>query len=376
MAYFRKRGSTWSFTIDVGQDPTTGKRRQKTTSGFRTKKEAEKACAEIVTEIERGNVNLAQNKETVGGFMKEYLETTLRNEIERTTYEGKLAIMNNHIIPNIGHLKLQKVTPMDLQKLINDLQKKGLNPGTIRNIMRLVNQTFRTAAEWGFITRNVTMYAKKPNYKSKKHTVWSKAEWETFLESTSSSRYYPFYLIALNSGLRPGEILALSWDHIHFKQKYIRVERTVIYTKENGIEIKESPKNDSSRRNVTIPEFVVSYLKKHKMEQSPNRLNLVVPGVKSDIIYNSGLNRAMKIDINQAKVPSITPHELRHTHATYLLAPKPFGLGISVKAVSERLGHANTTVTMNTYAHVLENMQEAIADALEETTTLKKTVDK
>lgn len=366
MAYFRKRGKYWSYTVDAGRHPVTGKRVQKVEGHFATKRDAEKACAAFVTEFERGNVAVTASKDTLGAFMKEYLETTLRNEIERTTYEGKVAIMHNHIMPKIGNLKLQKITPMDLQKFINALQEEGFNPGTIRNIMRLVNQTLRTATEWGFVTKNVSVYAKKPTYKAKKHTVWSKAEWDTFIEHCQESRFFPFYLIALNSGLRPGEILSLSWDHVNFKQKYIRVERTVIYTKQGGIEIKDSPKNDSSRRNVTIPEFVVNYLKKYKLEQAPNNLDLVVPGIKSDIVYNSTLNQSMKEDIKKAGVPLITAHELRHTHATYLLSPKPFGLGASIKAVSERLGHANTTVTMNTYAHVLENMQDAIADALEE----------
>jgi integrase len=212
----------------------------------------------------------------------------------------------------------------------------------------------------------VTEFAKKPNYKAKKHTVWSKEEWDKFLEVNKNQRLYPFYLIALNTGMRPGEVTALTWDDINFKQGYIRVERTVVYTKTNGIEIKDSPKNDSSRRNVTIPESVLSYLKKLKLEQAPNEMNLVIPGVKSELVYNSTIHKAMQADIKRAGVPLISPHELRHTHATYLLSPKPFGLGISVKAVSERLGHATTTVTMNTYAHVLENMQDAIADALDE----------
>lgn len=374
MAYFRKRGDNWSFTVDIGRDPVTGKRKQSVVSGFKTKREAEKACAELVTEYERGNLAVSATRDSLGSFMKEYLETTLKNDIERTTFEGKVAIMNNHVIPKIGNLKLQKITPMDIQKFINSLQDDDLNPGTIRNIMRLVNQTLRTAAEWGFVTKNVTVYAKKPNYKPKKHTVWKQAEWEQFLEATKDTRFYPFYLIALNTGMRPGEIFALSWDHIDFKKKVIRVDRTVTYTKSDGIQIKESPKNDSSKRNVTIPEYVVNYLKKLKLVQGPNNLNLVIPGVKSDIVYNSVINKAMKGDVEKAGLPYITPHELRHTHATYLLSPKPFGLGIGVKAVSERLGHANTTVTLNTYAHVLENMQDAIADALEEMN--KKAVEK
>lgn len=386
MAYFRKRGckcadkkkckcgAKWSFTVDLGRDPVTNERQQTTRSGFKTKGEAEKVCAELVTEFERGNISVTSAKDTLGAFMKEYLETTLKNEIEQNTYEGKVSFMNNHVIPKLGNLKLQKITPMHIQRFINELQESGLGVGSIWNIMKLVNQTLRTAHEWGFVTKNVTIHAKKPMYKKKNNQIWTKKEWDTFLEATKKSRFYPYYLIALNSGLRPGEIFALTWDDIDFKKKTIRVDKTVVNTKANGIEIKPSPKNDSSRRNVTIPEFVINYLKIYKLEQSPQRMNLVIPGIKSEIVYNSTINKALKADIKKAGVPSITPHELRHTHATYLISPKPFGLGISIKAVSERLGHANSTVTMNTYAHALENMQDAIAEALDDlnTETAKK----
>lgn len=187
---------------------------------------------------------------------------------------------------------------------------------------------------------------------------------------TKQSRLYPYYHIALNTGLRPGELCALYWDHVDFKKKLVRVARTTAITKAKGLHIKNSPKNDASIRSVTIPTNLVTYLKKLKMTQKPNPLNLIVPGIRIDIMHNAVLNDLMSKDIAPTGLIHLTPHELRHTHATYLLAPKPFGLGKSIKAVSERLGHASTIVTMNTYAHVLEGMHDAIADALEEAQTI------
>lgn len=371
MAYYRKRGDKWSFTVDVGRDPVTNERIQKTRSGYSTKREAEKACAELVTEYERGNLSLRANKDTLGVFMKSYLETTLVNEIRQSTYEAKIRIMNNHIIPKLGHLKMQKITPLELQKFYNELE---LNPGTIQNVNRLMNQTLRTAVEWGYIIKNVNTLVKKPTYRKKAGIkVWTKDQYEVFLEVTKGTRFHPFYMIELNCGLRPGETFALSWDQIQFKQKTIRVERTVVYTKKDGIVIQQYPKNDASFRNISMPDSLVKYLMKLKLEQPPNPLNLVIPGIKSEIVYNSTINKALKVDIGKSNLPFITPHDLRHTHATYLLSHPPFGLGLSVKAVSERLGHAKATTTLNTYSHVLPNMQESVAESIEK--NVRKTVD-
>lgn len=373
---FRKRGckcsdkkkckcdATWSFSIDIGRDPVTNKRKQSGGSGYVTKKEAAAACAAMITDYERGALLVTAGKanETVESFMTNYLNTVLKNDVEGNTLENKVAIMKKYIIPELGDTSIKKLTPMQVQKFINSLVAMELSAGTIRNIMRLLNQTMNKALEWGYVTRNVVVLTSKPSYKPEKFDIWNKEQFEHFLRSSKNSRLYPYYLIALTTGMRPGEIASISWDMVDTKLNIIRVERNAVYSKEKGIRIKPTPKNDSSKRNITVPESVISYLKRLKLSQVPNELNLVVPGIKNPIIYNSVINKIFKQDVAAAGLPHLKPHGLRHTHATYLLSPPPFGLGQSVKAVSERLGHANATTTMNTYAHVLPNMQESLAE--------------
>lgn len=361
MAYFRKRGEFWSYTVDVGRDPTTGKRKQKVVSGFKTKREAEKACAELVTEYERGNLVVSASKDTLGAFMADFMQNTVKNDVNANTYDGQLGLMNNHIIPKLGNTKLQKLTPMDIQKFYNQLLSEGLSPGTIHNIGNLLGKTLRVASEWGFAVKNVASLVRKPSYKQTKMNVWTQEEVERFLTDTKSCRFHPFYLIALTTGMRLGEILALDWDHINFKKNLIQVEQTVVYAG-NDIYIKPSTKTDSSSRSVTIPDFVVNYLKRLKLEQLPNQLNLVIPGIKSPIVYNSTINKAYKQNLKLSTVTPIRIHDMRHTHATLLLQA-----GENIKVVSERLGHAKVTTTLNTYAHVLPNMQKSLAENLEKT---------
>lgn len=363
MAYFRKRGDSWSFTVDVGRD-SAGKRKQKTVSGFKTKKEAEKACAELVTEFERGNLVISASKDTVEAFITDFLENTIKNEVSRNTYISQRGYINNHIIPKLGKIKLQKLTPMDIQRFYNLLIEEGISPGTVHNIGNLLGKTLRVASEWGFITKNVASVVKKPTYKQPKMKAWTKEEMETFLDKTRNSRFHVFYLISLTTGMRIGEICALNWGDVDFKNKRITVTKTVVYA-DKQLYIKESPKTDGSNRTIDIPDFVVNYLKRYKLEQTPNRLNLIVPGIKHDLVYNSALSKVFNDDIKIAGVPKIRIHDMRHTHATLLLQ-----MGENIKVVSERLGHATITTTLNTYAHVMPNMQKTLAENLEKSINL------
>jgi integrase len=372
MAYFRKRGckcekgkkctcgATWSFSIDVGRDPKTNKRKQKTISGFKTQKEAKTAYSEMVTEMERGNLVLNTKSDTLGEFMLSYLETSVSNNVSPSTYSAQLGWARNHIIPRIGSVKLVKLTPLHVQAFYKEMLDDGLSAGHISNIANLLSKTLNTASEWGFIAKNVASVVKRPSYKPKKMSIWTQDEFEYFLQYTKNSRYHVAYLLALTTGMRIGEILALQWDSVDFKNNEIHVKQTVSYTKGLGIHIKQSPKTVSSNRHFSIANFVAVYLKKYKLEQTPNALNLVMPSAGDELLFPPVLNHTFRKDIKAANVPSIRFHDLRHTHATWLLMS-----GENVKVVSERLGHSNITTTLNTYAHILPNMQKAVADRMD-----------
>lgn len=346
-------------------DPKTGERKQPGLGGFATRQEAEEACAEMITQYSKGELTAGSGVETVESFMRIYLNTVLVNELSERTFDQKFAQMENHIVPALGNIKLQKLTPMQVQSFINDLIDKGKSPGTIQSITVLLSQTLKKAMEWGYVTRNVATLTSKPSYKPDKHPVWSKEQFTHFLKSTTESHLYPFYLIALTTGMRPGEILALSWDKVDFKTGKIKVDCTVTYIKEKGIYIKPSPKNDTSRRTIPVPVTVLSTLKKIKMSQSPNEYNVVVPGINTGLCHSTTLRRIMSDDVKAAGLPPLNPHGLRHTFATYLLSPAPHGLGQSVTAVAELLGHSKTTTTWNTYSHSLPSMKDSIADQID-----------
>lgn len=377
MAYFRLRGcicsnkkrckcgAKWSFTVDVGIDPQTGKRKQKTVSGFASQAEAQIACKELEVDLHRGDITVKENR-TLADFTKYCLNNILLHKLSPSTMIVRWNIFRNHIEPSAAGKKLiHKLSADDLQLFYNNLSEIGLAPATISNVSQLIGQVLRLAIERDYIIKNINSMTTRPVQKKRKIEVWNKEQMERFLTMSAESALYPYYLIALNTGMRPGEILSTSWDLVDFSKMTVNVQRSLTRNSDNAVVLGDSPKNPSSLRTITLPAHVVAYLKRYKLEQFPNEYNLVVPGLNTPIMNQSTAIQIFKRDCKNAEVPFIYLHGLRHTHATYLLTPQPEGLGISVKAVSERLGHANTTTTLNTYFSVMPNMQDMIAERLD-----------
>lgn len=367
MAYFSKyKGKTgketWLFKVDVGTDPITGKRRQITRRGFATKKAAQAACAEVVNEHEKGTfVNATKDK--VKEFILDYLDNTYRHQVSLRTYECKMSLATKHIIPRLGHLPLAKVTPMDIQSFYNEL-RKTYSAGYVQNIGVLLGLVFKQAEQWGLIKKNVVPLVKKPSTPRKKSNlnVWTIEQQKAFLSHAKAHKgdyYYYIYLVALATGMRQGEILGLLWSDVDFKEKSIHVRRTAIYHGKK-LEIKDSPKTDSSVRAIRIPDEVVKELREYKLMCKPNDLNLVFPSPKTGkILYSNSLDKNFRLDVAAAGLPPLPFHNLRHTFATTLLE-----LEESLKVVQEILGHATIKTTADTYAHVTTNMQEKAADRI------------
>lgn len=371
MPYYRKRGckckgkcncdATWSFTIDVGRDPVTNKRIQRQEGGFKTKRDAEKAAAEMQTQIEHGDYVKPSN-ETVGAFMLDFVEQTLKNHVAPNTYEARLGFVNNHIIPRIGHINLLKLTPVDIQRFYNELREEH-GAGHVQNIGNLLTKAFKQAYEWGMIQKNVAALVKKPPISRKNTTmkVWTVDQQKAFLDyaKVDNEFYYRLFLLALTTGMRKGEVLGLQWNDIDLKQGIIQVKRTLVIANKT-IYLKDNPKTESSIRSISVAENTIKQLREYKLKQLPNELNLVFPSPKTNkLLYPNSLDKHFAKTIKAAGVPVISFHGLRHTFATTLLE-----LGVNAKIVQEMLGHSTIKTTMDTYSHVLPNMQKGASEFL------------
>jgi integrase len=359
----RKRctcGAKWYYRYSI-TDPATGKRKQKEVGGFRTKAEAEEAAKKILAEIQQG-IYVEPSKYTVESFLIEYLEQTLKHEIAPNTFEQRQAMVRNHIAPRIGKVKLADLTPNLIQKMVNDL-RETFSAGYVQNICRLLNKALNHAVRWNMIARNPAALVKKPSTsrKNTKMKVWTVDEQKTFLGFAKQGQqlYYMLFLVALTTGMRKGELLGLKWGDIDLKTGIISVKRTVVWA-DKTLYLKDTPKTESSIRSIQLPKEVLRELKKWQLACPSNLHDLVFPSPATNgILYPNSLDKAFIRTVKGAGVPYISFHGLRHTFATTLLANN-----VNPKIVQEMLGHATIKTTMDTYSHVLPNMQRSAAEQL------------
>lgn len=194
--YFRKRGSKWSFSIDIGRDPGTGKRKQKTVSGFKTKKEAEKACAEMIAQIENNQyIELSQN--TFGAFLIDFMETRSKQMMKESTFYMQMSIIKQNILPELGHIKLKDLKPIRLQKFYKEKLDSKLSPNYIRTMHSIIRKALKAAVEWNLVQVNTASLAKAPRPQTNEITTWTIEQANYFLEAMKGSRNFIIYVLAI-----------------------------------------------------------------------------------------------------------------------------------------------------------------------------------
>lgn len=359
----RKRctcGAKWYYRYDI-TDPKTGKRKQKEVGGFRTKEEAEEAAVRIQAELLNGTY-IEPTKLTVGEFLLDFVENTLKYEVAPNTYEQRLAYVKNHIQPHMGLMKLTDLAPNHVQNFYNSL-REHYGPGHVQNIGNLLSKAFKQAVKWNLINKNPVSLVKKPptSRKNTRMKTWTIEEQKKFLDYAKGGPklYYVIFLLALTSGMRKGELLGLTWEDVNMTLGTVCIKRTIVYAQKT-IYLKDMPKTENSIRTIQLPQPTIDVLKEWSLDCPPNKLNLLFPSPKTNgLLYPNSVFTQFKKTIEGAGVPPISMHGLRHTFATTLLANN-----VNPKIVQEMLGHSTITTTMDTYSHVLPNMQKEAASQL------------
>lgn len=371
--YFRKRGDKWSFTIDVGRDPSTGKRTQKTKGGFKTKKEAQAACAELIAELTKG-VYVDAKDLIFKDIMEEWLELS-KVRVKDTTYKNYFRAVDTRIIPALGQMKVKDINHATIQKYISELIDEGCSPRYIEYLFTIINGAVEHAVKTERLVKNPLQYVEVPRPRRRTHTTWEVEEINRFLHFAKFDNpiYFVSLKIAIHTGMRRGEVLGLRWSDVNLKEQKISVTQSLIYDDE-GFRFSDL-KTKSSKRLISIDDDLTAELKQYKAQQNQFKLalgseyhdlDLVCCREDGKPIYPRTLAQHFENVIKKAGVPKIRLHDLRHTHATILLK-----LGENPKVVSERLGHSTVTMTLDTYSHVTPDMQKVTADKFG--TALKKT---
>ncbi|GAE36498.1 site-specific integrase [Halalkalibacter akibai] len=360
-----KKTGKWDIAIDIGNDPSTGKRKQKRKRGFSTKKEAEIALTRLNGDLIEGTY-IDPSKKKLNEFMEEWFETR-RMQVSRRTLINQLSLFNHHIKPHIGFSRLNEINPSVIQKLITTLVKNAnLQPSSISKIIAILKVALEKAVKLQLIKVNPVTNVDLPRENKTEMIVWDKSQVDTFLSNSKKFRHYTACLIAVYTGMRKGEILGLRWKDLDLEKKVIYIRQTL---ESDGKAFKAGAKNTSSVRTIHISNQLISQLKVHRKKLTEERLKNGTPYNDLDLVictkYGNPidpptLSRRFKEQAKVIGLPVIRFHDLRHTHATLLIEQN-----VNVKIISERLGHSSIQMTLDRYSHVLPSMQQDVAKQLD-----------
>lgn len=342
--HVRKRGKKYSIVLYLGRDES-GRRKQKWIGGFETKKDAEKALAEKLHDMYRG-VTIDVSTDTVADYLADWL-TDKESKIRPSTYRSYEWLLRDHLIPQLGPVKLAELKPQHLQRLYSNLlkQDKPLSKRSVHHLHGIIRQALKRAVKWDLVGRNVADGVDPPRPEDKEMEVWTKPQVRQFLDSSVDDRFFAVYILASSTGMRKGEILGLRWEDIDFDNNRLQIQRALQWSKGKATFV--PPKTQKSKRTVTLPPTVTSVLRTHKARQNEYKRKLG-PLYKDQGLLFTALDgspvQPRVVDEhwyrgrNAANVPKIRFHDLRHTHASLLLE-----LGVHPKVVSERLGSREKT---------------------------------
>ncbi|MED4005007.1 site-specific integrase [Priestia aryabhattai] len=360
-----KSTGMYYFIVDIGKDQLTGKRRQRKKRGFKTKKEAEKALAVVLNEVNLGTF-IEPALINLDDFTKEwFIERQMR--LSKSTIKNHMSLYKTHIKPNLGHYKLQELSPIIIQKFTNNLvADSSLSPNSIRKLLFIMNLLMKKAYGLKLIQENPLMHVSVPREVKSEMIIWDLNQVNYYIAQAKQNRYYTVVLMALLTGMRKGEILGLRWKDVDFEKQIIYVRQIYDgYAKE----LKIGAKTSSGVRSIHVPDILIQQLKKERKKVIANKLKQGTDYTDYDLVNctkygnpldSSTVSKRFKNHSEKLGLPTIRFHDLRHTHVTMLLQQ-----GINVKVISERVGHSSIQITLNQYSHVLPSMQQEVADKLD-----------
>ena len=369
--HIRKRGRSWAIVVDRGRDGR-GRRRQRWHTVQGTKRDAQRELARLPHELNTG-AYLEPTRITMCEYLERWLADYAKTNVNPKTFERYREIVRLHLIPALGGCPLVKLQPLHIQAYYSQAIQSGRRDGkhglaaqTVLHHHRVLREALMHAQRWQLIVRNPADLVEPPRPPRKEAKVLDVHQAGDLLAALDGHRLYNPVLLALTTGMRRGEIRALRWPDVDFEAGTLTVRKSLQQTNE-GVAFK-TPKSGKGR-TVALPPMAVEVLGAHRVAQAEQRLALGGAYANNDLVFArpdghpwepDSFTSSFSAFVRRARLPHITFHGLRHTHATLLLTK-----GIHPKVVSERLGHSKVGFTLDIYAHVLPGMQKEAARRIE-----------
>ncbi len=333
----------------------------------KTQQEAIKVARKVNQEKERGMLLLTEDQ-SLNTFLTGWLQDTTKYRVRERTYIRYRELIELHVLPTLGKVKLQKLSPQHLQKLYNQKLEEGYAPQTVKHIHRVLHRAFHDALRWQLVTHNVCDAVDAPRVPKKEMQVLTGQQAQQFLEAARGEPLEALYVLALSTGAREGELLGLRWEDLDLALETMQIRRTLTRMVRKGFTTSE-PKSAKSRRRIHLSQLAIEALKRHRIRQNEARLAAGPAWSEQGWVFCNAVGRPIEVGnmirrsfrplLAKAGLPTMKFHELRHSAASLLLA-----MGVHPKIVQELLGHSTVSITLDIYSHALPSLQEEAVNRL------------
>ena len=362
----------WQARYTEGFDTVTGKQIQRSITG-KTQREVAQKLKERTYEIDQGTYQ-APSKMTVGEWFSIWQQEYL-SDVRPSTAQLYKKSLTLYVIPNIGSVKLDAVTPHMIQQLINTLCRQKtrfgtLSPKTVKNIRGILHKALQQAVENQYIRYNPVNACKPPRGVKKEIQPLTEEQQAAFLKEIRGHTHEYLYLIALFTGIRESEVLGLTWDCIDFRQRTLTVKQQLSKASKKSGELSLVPTKNGKVRVLALAPSVLQCFRLQKLQQNNMRMEAGELWTEKDLVFTNQVGNYLsyrtiydcfKRIVKRIGTPETRFHDLRHTYAIAAIKS-----GDDIKTVQENLGHATAAFTLDIYCHVTEQMKQSSADRMEQ----------
>jgi integrase len=398
--YATKAGERWRIVYDGPPkiDPETGtrKRQRKQERGFTRERDAKRRLREVLGDVDDGT-HVSADRITVAAYVNDEWLPSIRprsaedarghrGTVSVATHDRYRRDLRRYVLPRIGGVRLQALTPAALEELYDELEARGgqggrpLTSKTVANVALTVNKALGDAVKRGRLRRNPAEAVAAPTATKARTRWWSVEELRTFLRHVEGDELYAAWLLFATTGAREGEVAGLTWDDIDLDAGWVRVDWTLGVV-DGKLTWKPRPKSKAGERTMALDPATVAALREHRRRQLETRM-VAGPAWQDTLTDWQGLARSGLVwtyddgtpikpvtlyrrfvrHAEAAGLPRIRLHDVRHSYASAALASASGWH--DVKVISQRLGHASVAITLDTYSHVLPAADESMAHTL------------